>query len=91
MKREDVEALLAVSVAGNDEWADVVQRKLTRRITRELCRAWLALDGGLRVYVGRVYDCDAGEDRGEILQTLPEGMIGFVRIVHTPNTTEGEE
>ena len=45
MKREEVEALLAVSVAGNDQWADAMQHKLTRRMTRELCRAWLAVDG----------------------------------------------
>ena len=94
MKREDVEALLHDIGLTADEHkcqpADVAF-EVEGDTLAALCRAWLALDGGLRVYVGRVYDCDAGEDRGEITRTLPESMIGFVRIVPTPNPTEGED
>lgn len=76
MKREDVEALYQEARENGGSIGHVDSTHLAA-----LCRAWLAVDGGLRVYVGRVYDCDVGEDRGEIIRTLPESMIGFVRIV----------
>ena len=80
MKREEVEALMSACEPGSETFVEAMD-KLSRRKVAALCRAWLAVDAGLRVYVGRVYDCDVGEDRGEILRTLPESMIGFVSIV----------
>lgn len=77
VERQEVEALLALVEAEKGRWSPHVSAPTLAA----LCRAWLAVDAGLRVYVGRVYDCDVGEDRGEILRTLPESMIGFVRIV----------
>lgn len=77
VERQEVEALLALVEAEKGRWSPHVPAPTLAA----LCRAWLAVDAGLRVYVGRVYDCDVGEDRGEILRTLPESMIGFVRIV----------
>lgn len=72
--RREVKLLLAEAERG--------ERHITDSHTMAaLCRAWLALDSGLRVYVGRVYDCDVGEDRGEIIRTLPVDLIGHVRIV----------
>lgn len=78
--RQEVEALLEGTAEENGR----ADRHVPPSTLAALCRAWLAVDGGLRVYVGRVYDCDVGEDRGEIIRTLPVDLIGHVRIVKEP-------
>ena len=77
VERKEVEALLELVDAEKGRWSPHVPPATLAA----LCRAWLAVDSGLRVYVGRVYDCDVGEDRGEIIRTLPVDLIGHVRIV----------
>lgn len=77
VERKEVEALLALVEAEKGRWSPHVPAPALAA----LCRAWLAVDSGLRVYVGRVYDCDVCEDRGEIIRTLPVDLIGYVRIV----------
>ncbi len=81
MRREEVEALLAVSVAGNDQWADAMQHKLTRRMTRELCRAWLAVDAaprvGVRGKVGEVCMVPVSHDYcGKRVRIVPDDLGG---------------
>lgn len=77
VERKEVEALLEGTAEENGR----ADRHVPPATLAALCRAWLALDSGLRVYVGRVYDCDVGEDRGEVIRTLPVDLIGHVRIV----------
>ena len=77
VERKEVEALLEGAAEENGR----ADRHVPPDTLAALCRAWLAVDSGLRVYVGRVYDCDVGEDRGEIIRTLPLDLIGHVRIV----------
>ena len=83
VERQEVEAVLGVCERIRERNLDPLKHSpiIPAPTLAALCRAWLAVDAGLRVYVGRVYDCDVGEYRGEILRTLPESMIGFVRIV----------
>lgn len=91
--RQEVEALLtmAQSVAPADAVFGEERIGVEGSTLAALCRAWLALDSGLRVYVGRVYDCDVGEDRGEIIRTLPVDLIGHVRIVREVREHEQEK
>ena len=90
MKREDVEALLADT--GSAEFAET-EIRVTRAKVAALCRAWLAVDGAAegRLDIGR-NDID-DSDMVEIVtdpDTVRHLLYQRVRIVPTPNATEGE-
>lgn len=90
MRREDVEALRArvLRDADNAAGRGVKLADMTFSVEGDtlvaLCRAWLALDGAdsMQVLIGP-------RGFGEII-CMPSLIGQRVRIVPTPNTTEGE-
>ena len=54
----------------------------TREAMTEAAELARRVEGAAGVYVNRTYDCNAGEDRGEVLDTVPVSLAGQrVRLV----------
>jgi hypothetical protein len=73
--------VLVAEATGNlDIVTDAVNKLLdAAREAAELARR---VEGAHREYVCRVYDCDKGEDRGEVFNTVPVHLAGkYVRLV----------
>lgn len=76
-ERLEAHADAHASVSPYDEEQAQWERDL--REAAELARR---VEGAAVVYVNRTYDCNAGEDRGEVLDTVPVSLAGQrVRLV----------